>query len=151
MSFSLSFLRIFHFFYFLKTYLFTSGCAGSSLLCSGFLQLWRVGAALHGGPQVLGHTGSAVVALGLWGTRAQQLWLLGSGAQGLSSCGSRAPGHTGSAVMALGLQQLWLSGSGTWVSSCGFQAQLLHGVWGLPRPGIEPAYHVLAGGFFTTR
>ena len=49
-------------------------------------------------------------------------WATGSGAHGLSSCGSRAPGHTGSAVVVHRLQQLWLSGSGTWVSSCGFQA-----------------------------
>ena len=62
-----------------------------------------------------------------WGTRAQQLWLSGSGAHGLSSCGSWALGHRGSAVVALGLlgtraQQLWLSG----FSSCGSRA-LEHG------------------------
>ena len=33
-------------FYLLKKYLFVFVCAGSSLLGAGFLDLWRVGAAL---------------------------------------------------------------------------------------------------------
>ena len=35
-------------------------------------------------------------------------------------------------------------------SSCGAWAQLLHGMWDLPRPGIEPVSPALAGRFSTT-
>ena len=35
-------------------------------------------------------------------------------------------------------------------SSCGTRAQLLHGMWDLPGPGIEPMSPALAGGFLTT-
>ena len=38
-------------FFFLRFYLFIFGCAGSSLLCTGFLSLWGSGAplvVLHG-------------------------------------------------------------------------------------------------------
>ena len=64
---------------------------------------------------------------GAWavGTRASVVV-----AHGLSSCGSRAPEHR--------------------LSSCGAWAQLLHGMWDLPRPGIEPVSPALAGGFSTT-
>ena len=36
------------------------------------------------------------------------------------------------------------------LSSCGSRAQLLRGVWDLPRPGLEPVSHTLAGRFSTT-
>ena len=36
------------------------------------------------------------------------------------------------------------------LSSCGSQAQLLHGMWDLPRPGLEPVSPALAGSFSTT-
>ena len=48
----------------------------------------------------------------------------------LSSCGSQALEHR--------------------LSSCGTQALSLHGMWDLPRPGLEPMYPALAGGFLTT-
>ena len=51
-------------------------------------------------------------------------------ARGLSSCGSRALEHR--------------------LSSCGTQALLLHGMWDLPRPGLEPVSPALAGRFLTT-
>ena len=35
------------------------------------------------------------------------------------------------------------------LSSCGSQAQLLHGMWDPPRPGLEPVSPALAGGFST--
>ena len=35
-------------------------------------------------------------------------------------------------------------------NSCGTWVLLLHSMWDLPRPGIEPVSPVLAGGFFTT-
>ena len=36
------------------------------------------------------------------------------------------------------------------LSNCGSRAQLLHGMWDLPRPGLEPVSPALAGGFPTT-
>ena len=36
------------------------------------------------------------------------------------------------------------------LSSCGSRAQLLHGMWDLPRPGLEPTSPALAGRFSTT-
>ena len=36
------------------------------------------------------------------------------------------------------------------LSSCGSRAQLLHGMWDLPGPGIEPVSPALAAGFLTT-
>ena len=36
------------------------------------------------------------------------------------------------------------------LSSCGSWAQLLRGMWDLPRPGLEPVCPALAGGFLTT-
>ena len=36
------------------------------------------------------------------------------------------------------------------LSNCGSQAQPLHGMWDLPRPGLEPVSPALAGGFSTT-
>ena len=36
------------------------------------------------------------------------------------------------------------------LSSCGSRAELLRGMWGLPRPGLEPASPALAGRFSTT-
>ena len=36
-------------------------------------------------------------------------------------------------------------------SSCGTWAQLPHGMWNLPRPGIEPVSLALGGGFLTTK
>ena len=36
------------------------------------------------------------------------------------------------------------------LSNCGSGAQMLRGMWDLPRPGLEPASPALAGGFSTT-
>ena len=36
------------------------------------------------------------------------------------------------------------------LSSCDSRAQLLRGMWDLPRPGLEPVSPALAGGFLTT-
>ena len=36
------------------------------------------------------------------------------------------------------------------LNSCGARAQLLHGMWDLLRPGLEPVFPALAGGFSTT-
>ena len=56
-------------------------------------------------------------------------------------------------LQAHGLQQLQCVGSVVAVrglSSCGTWAQLLCGMWDLPRPGIQPMSPALAGGFLTT-
>ena len=54
----------------------------------------------------------------------------GSRCVGFSSCGSRSLEHK--------------------LSSCGTRAQLLHGMWDLPGPGLEPVSPASAGGFLTT-
>ena len=36
------------------------------------------------------------------------------------------------------------------LSNCGSQAQLLRGMWDLPRPGLEPVFPALTGRFSTT-
>ena len=36
------------------------------------------------------------------------------------------------------------------LSNCGSRAQVLRGMWDLPRPGLEPASPALAGRFSTT-
>ena len=36
------------------------------------------------------------------------------------------------------------------LSNCGSRAQLLRGLWDLPRPGLEPVSPILAGRFSTT-
>ena len=60
---------------FFKIYLFIFGCIGSSLLCTGFLQLWRAGATLRCGAQA-------------------------SHCSGFSCCGARALGARASVVVA---------------------------------------------------
>ena len=102
-------------------YLFIFGCVGSSLLCTGFLQLRRARATLRCDAQA-SHCGGRARALGAWAPVVV--------AHGLSSCGSRALEHR--------------------LSSCGARAQLLRSMWDLPRPGLEPVSPALAGGFLTT-
>ena len=69
---------------------------------------------------------------------------------GFSCCRARALGTWASVAVARGL-----SSCGSWtvehrLSSCGAWAQLLHGMWDLPRPGLEPVSPALTGGFLTT-
>ena len=73
-------------------------------------------------------------------------------ARSFSSCGERGPlfiagrgplTATASLVVEHRLQTRRLS-------SCGSRAQLLRGMWDLPRPGLEPVSPALAGGFSTT-
>ena len=63
--------------------------------------------------------------------------------------GAWAPGTQASVVVACGLS----CGSRALecrLSSCGAWAQLLHGMWDLPGPGLEPVSPALAGRFPTT-
>ena len=71
-------------------------------------------------------------------------------ARAFSSCGKRGPLFiavrgpltiAASLVAGHRLQTL---------SSCGSRAQLLRGMWDLPRPGLEPVSPALAGRFSTT-
>ena len=61
-------------------------------------------------------------------------------ARAFSSCGKRGP--------------LFIAVRGPLqtrrLSNCGSRAQLLRGMWDLPRPGLEPVSPALAGRFSTT-
>ena len=106
---------------------------GSSLLCTGFLQLQRARAtvccaqASHCsgfpccGAQVLGHAG-----IGSCSTQAQQLWLVGSVVVQASVVVARE------------------------LSSCDAWAQLVYSIWNLPGPGIKPMSPELVAGFLST-
>ena len=79
-------------------------------------------------------------------------------AEAILCCGARAShrgGFSCCGAWALGMQASVVAARGSVVvahglSSCGTQAQLLHGMWDLPRAGIEPVSPALAGGFLTT-
>ena len=90
--------------------LFVFGCVGSSLLCAGFLQLWRVGATLRCGVRASHCGGFSCCRAQALGTRASVVV-----ASGVSSCGSQAVEHR--------------------LSSCGAWALLLHGMWDFPDQG----------------
>ena len=107
------------------SFFFFFGCVGSSLLLTGFLQLWRMGATLRCSVRP-SHCGGFSYCR----ARAPGTWAPVFAAHGLSSCGSQA------------LERR--------LSSCGAQAQLLRGMWDLPGPGLYPMSLVLAGGFFST-
>ena len=91
----------------------------------GFLQLRRAGATLR------------------CSTRA-------SHCGGFSCCRAGALGAWASVVVEHGLSSCGLWASERRLSSCGTQAQLFCGMWDLPRPGLEPVFPALAGGFLTT-
>ena len=101
------------------------GCVESSLLHTGFLQLWRAGATLRCCAQASHCGGSSCCRAQALGVRASVVV-----AHGLRSCGSQA------------LERR--------LSTCGAQAQLLYSMWYLPRPGLKPVSPALAGGFLTT-
>ena len=58
----------------------------------------------------------------------------------LRSTGSRRAGFSSCGAWALECR----------LSSCGTWAQLVHGMWDLPRPGLGSVSPALAGGFLTT-
>ena len=69
---------------------------------------------------------------------------------GFSCCGARALGAWASVVVACGLSSCGSQAVERRLSSCGAWAYLLHGMWDLPGPGLEPMSPALAGGFLTT-
>ena len=111
--------------FYLFIYIFIYGCVGSSLLCMGFLQLRQGGATLSCGAQA-SHCG------------------------GFSCCRAQALGTWASVVVACRLSSCGLRALECRLSSCGARAELLHGRWDLPRPGIKAVSPALAGRFSTT-
>ena len=73
-------------------------------------------------------------------------------ARAFSSCGERGPlfiaVHGPLTVVAFLVAEHRLQMHR--LSSCGSRAQLLRGMWDLPRPGLEPVSPALAGRFSTT-
>ena len=67
-----------------------------------------------------------------------------------SCCGARALGAQASAVVACGFRSCGSQALEHRFSSCGPWASLLHSMWDLPGPGLEPMCPALAGGFLTT-
>ena len=68
-------------------------------------------------------------------------------ARAFSSCGKRGPlfiAVHGPLTVAASIV------AGRRLSNCGSRAQLLRGMWDLPRPGLEPVSPALAGRFSTT-
>ena len=73
-------------------------------------------------------------------------------ARAFSSCGKRGPlfiAERGPLTIAASLVAKHTLQTRR-LSSCGSRAQLLRGMWDLPRPGLEPASPALAGRFSTT-
>ena len=72
-------------------------------------------------------------------------------ARAFSSCGKR--GHSSSRCVDLSPSRPLVAKHRLQtcrLSSCGSRAELLRGMWDLPRPGLEPASPALAGRFSTT-
>ena len=73
-------------------------------------------------------------------------------ARAFSSCGKRGPlfiavrGPLTAAAFLVAEHRLQTRR----LSNCGSRAQLLRGIWDLPRPGLEPVSPALAGRFSTT-
>ena len=73
-------------------------------------------------------------------------------ARAFSSCGKRGPlfivvrGPLTIAASLVAEHRLQMHK----LSNCGSQAQLLRGMWDLPRPGLEPMSPAFAGRFSTT-
>ena len=73
-------------------------------------------------------------------------------ARAFSSCGKRGPlviAVRGSLTIAASLVAEHRLQTRR-LSSCGSRAQLLRGMWDLPRPGLEPVFPALAGRLSTT-
>ena len=87
--------------------------------------------AAHG-PSLVAVSGSYSAIL-LCGVRA-------SHCAGPSRCGAQALGMRASAVAAHGLSRCGSRAPEHRLSSHGTWAHLLHGMWDLPRPGLEPVF-----------
>ena len=108
---------------FLFLILFILGCAGSSRLHTGLLQLWRAGSTLQLWWRAFIAVTSLAVEPGLWAHRPQQLPYMSS-------------------VAASGLEHR--------LSSCEARGEWFCSMWDLWRPGIKLMSPALAGRFFIT-
>ena len=75
--------------------------------------------------------------------------VVASGGHSSSRCG----GHSSSRCAGLSLSRPLVAEHRLQtprLSNCGSRAELLHGMWDLPRPGLEPVSPTLAGRFSTT-
>ena len=89
----------------------------------------------------------------LWLQRAGATLCCGAQAShcsGFSCCRTWALGMWASVVVARGLSSCDLWALERRLSNCGAQAELLHSMWDLPGPGLEPVSPALAGRFLTT-
>ena len=66
------------------------------------------------------------------------------------SCGAHALGTQASVVVAQGLRACGSQALDCGLRRCDAWAQLLHGMWNLPGPGVEPMYPALVGRFIST-
>ena len=107
--------------------------------------------------QILNHCATREAPLSYFIYLFMYLWIyccVGSSfrARAFSSCGERGPlfiavrGPLTIAASLVAEHRLQTRR----LSSCGSRAQLLRGMWDLPRPGLEPVCPALAGGFSTT-
>ena len=78
------------------------------------------------------------------------LWCAGFSLWWLLLLQSTVLGAWASVVVARGLSSCGSQALECRLSSCGERAQLLRGMWDIPRPGLEPVSPALAGGFLTT-
>ena len=69
---------------------------------------------------------------------------------GFSCCGVQSLSTWTSVAVARGLSSCASQALECRLSSCGARALLLHGMWDLPGPGLEPVSPALASGFLTT-
>ena len=67
-----------------------------------------------------------------------------------SCCGAQVLGVQASVGVALGLGICGSPALEHRLSSCGAWAFLLHSMWDIPGPGLEPVSSASAGGFLTT-
>ena len=108
-------------------------------------------------PQGLPSSAEPVVSLCLSVLGCAGSWLLhrlfsvsSAGAphcSGFCCGGARVPGCSGFSSCSTWAQYLRLPALEHRLSGCGTRAQLLRGIWDLPRPGVQPA---LVGASFTT-
>ena len=103
----------------------------------GFLWLQRAGTTLHCGARASHCGGFSCCGAQALGAQASVV-----AAHGLSSCGMRSLERRLSSCGSRALECR--------LSSCGAWAWLLHSMWDLPGPGLEPVSPALAGGFLTT-
>ena len=112
--------EVFFFFFFL-IFIYLFGCTGSYLFIYFYIYFWL-----------------CWVFVSVWGLSP----VVASGGHSSSRCAGLFT-IAASLVAEHRLQMRRLSSCGSW-------AQLLRGIWDLPRPGLEPVSPALAGRFSTT-